>query len=201
MKHVTTPKLSYSKRLSDEEFENLVIRLRQQDTSSVEPLVKDLMRLAVNLAKKNSRAWPQLRDEMLSTALCELVAAVRRAATKLKDNNLKAYVARCIISRIRDCVKYRHLIRIPDHSGLMPVETCAIECARNKSASGNITYDLIDLIYSVAQTEAQRNILILRSQGYTDKETAAKLEMPLTNVNNQRRKMNVRYTEACHSLN
>jgi DNA-directed RNA polymerase specialized sigma subunit len=149
--------------------------LRNGDRSMIQAIIVAYIPLALKLAKNKARIFPGDIDDYISTALYTLVQRVHKP--NLRDNNIGAY--------LNSHIKYA-LMKKSRKNKTLP---------NNIPSKRRVSYEMIELIMKSAQTDKERRILVLRSQGYCDREIAEQLGSNVSEVWRTRQECYKRYKE------
>lgn len=154
--------------------------LRNGDRSMIQAIILAYIPLALKLAKNKARIFPGDVDDYISTALYTLVRCVHKP--NLRDNNIGAY--------LNSHIKYALMKPLRKNKTL----------PSNISSKRRVPYEMIELIMKSAQTDKERRVLVLRSQGYCDREIATQLGCNISEVWRTRQKCYNRYKELENGL-
>lgn len=146
--------------LEEEQVEKLTSRLRAGDFSVTDDLIKCHIPLALELAKRFNNPDRQ------SVALLTLVVSVNKAQTALYDDNIGAYLRRCIYHALqRWCIEDK-TIRVPSSS----IKNRNLKFPHRSIALCDKSRELRELIYNCCETETERRIIQYREYGYSYRE-------------------------------
>lgn len=107
-----TIKIPNCKVLDDEILDSLVTRLRSGDLSVVNDIVEHHIPLALSIVRRRIY-HDHLYDDAVGAVFLRMIKTTRSAATKLKDNNITAFLIRGIQSAIKNQFSTDRTIRVP----------------------------------------------------------------------------------------
>lgn len=190
-------------KVDDDRLTELVQRLRAGDESVHEEIIRGHIRLAINVASRYARFSPAKGEEIASEALYGVTYAVKKARAKLVDDNITAWIVSC-------CHRfaYRFLCResmVPritiwkrkqrglttEVKGVVPLPPSNHLPAKYQQTS----MEVMELITMSAESDLDREIIDLRSQGYNDREIAEKLRVSNSYVARKRAEIRERFEE------
>lgn len=137
-------------------------------------------------------------DDIVSVALLELQEAVTRAATALTDNNIAPYLTVSISRAINKYISENKIITIPAETkrlnGLQDIKVSSIHAKLDIKTTEDAEFSrdakleqalaapdtkgvekIWERLFEIATNDLECEILILKSQGYTNNEVASLL--------------------------
>lgn len=193
---------SIPSRIDEEELERRVIALRSGDTSQVNPICVQMLRLAMSLVA--NFAHPRRTPDLVGTASMTLVEAVNAAATKLSDNNIIPFVSEHINRRLKDMIARDHVVAIPPRT-LRYLRSKGIEAfvpatdsvvglegiARPELPS----LECRDLLAKIVHDDQEKLLLELKAERRTLEEIAGKMGISLSSAQRMRAELRTRFNE------
>lgn len=159
-------------------------------TGQWELLIESHMRLACSIAGRYVRFGGN-SDEMVSAAMLGIVEAVDRFKKgEVDHDNVTGYIIHYIHQHCTRTLQQDCLIPIPRPSRkkiiICPITDAVI--APDEKIS-----ELYEVIESITETEAEKMIVFLRQQGYSDYEIAERLNLVRSTVTRIRQRLLERY--------
>lgn len=178
--------------ISESDLDKLVDRLRSGDATVKESIILGHLRLAVSLARRMIYHHPDQSMQIMSDAMFGVVAAVERSQEKLRDNNITAYIASSIISKIRNGLEKRFIVRIPRSAAMVPF----VSATKFKASAmyGGVE-ELREAIYACAADELEAHILWLRESGHTFEEIATITGKSQTSIQRVLNRIHIRFQD------
>jgi len=159
-------------RIKPEEIKDLLQRIKDGDRSAKDRLIEGHIRLALSLANKFIKKFPQWEDALVSTAISTLVDKAERVeAGVLVDDNVGAYINSCVTFALR------HLVanKIKEENRKLPKATEDI-------VYNEETYNLLleSIMKSSDFSDREKTLMSLRIEGFNDREIAEKFDPPIS---------------------
>lgn len=162
------------------------------------PLVEEL----VNCYLKSTPASRHLRDDMIGAASLALVVAIDSHAGR--DENVKGYAAESIRRAIHveaqeepaigPTARRLSQIRGDDSEDVGKFSRCESDLTQLESPCETVR-DLRDQIEAACESQFDRDVVQLRSEGCTDTEVAARLSVSQPTVMRARKRIETRFDE------
>ena len=185
------------------------------DAGSREELINGHLRLIMKLASIYSNWQPHKAKDILSVALVALIEAVD-SRSEVKDGNLGAWISSKVQFAIRDYLGSDHVIPIPKtsyhrHKELGLIRTpVSLDCTVDHSivdedtitsnriqpeARPEVSIELRDILSQLPADGLESKIIILRMQGFNDREVAEQLGYTPMRICQLRNKMYDRFLQ------
>lgn len=198
-----------------EESLALVAKLRTGDKTVVTKLIEHNIRLAMTIVSYYGRR-SQVED-IVSIALLELTMAVERAAKSLVDDNIGPYLTVSISRAINKFLAEDRLISIPVETkrikGLPDIKVSSINNKLHMDDKDDSFADarkvhfdaalvapdskgtdkIWERLFEITKTDLEREIILLKSQGYTNNEVAALLDEQPSKISRIKSELERRY--------
>jgi len=182
----------------------LVARLRAGDDSVSEEIVRGHVHLAISIASKYARFAPHRAEELVSESVYGIIFAVAKAREKLRDDNIKPWIAACChrfsyrfldrdVATVR---KPRSTIRDERARGedSQPVVVTSLSVSEGRAQRCcRPLADVRDTLSAVVRDEEDATILELREAGYNDREIASRLSVSPAYVSRVRGELRRRF--------
>jgi hypothetical protein len=154
--------------IDQELLERRVISLRLGDTTQINPISVQLMRLVMSLVA--NFAHPKRTPDLIGVALLTLVESVRSAATKLEDNNIIPWVSAHVNRRLSDYIKDDHLVRIPGrtlrHSKrVIELYAHQVDNQLMQSKPDRPSLECMEILNMIVKSDIEKLYIELKSQG------------------------------------
>lgn len=189
--------------LSVEECKELV---RQYSTGIdvKNKLIHGFMRLAFALVGVYARNYPHRGDELLSTALFELVKAINDWPIKKRDDNISAFVSSRVSWACRKALEDRPIVHVPrdtyytrkrrgQETDTLPKTITGVQV--NVKQRKNDVKIIEDILETITKTPFEKEIIRLRVAGYNDTEIASMAGCSQAYVNRIRNRLYERFLE------
>lgn len=176
--------------ISESDLKTLLARLKSGDETVKEAITLGHLRLAVSIARRWTQTHPSQAMQIMSDAMYGVIYAVEHAATKLYDDNITAYIASSVVSKIRNGLEKRFLVRVPRSATIMPFVSATKFKA---SATYGSVAELREVVYSCAANELEAHIMWLRETGHTFEEIATITGKSQTSVQRLLNQIHIRF--------
>lgn len=210
---------SIPKQIPAERLAYLTARIRTGSITQAEreELGRGFIRLALKIAAGYAARRPEKGDDYASAALFGIAHALSTAQEKLTDDNITPWVIANIRRFIRKFYETDHIVRTPARtyahhkskgSELTTTSVVTMDDREINAGANNrkvSTYHRVrntvvggfhafkELLTMSARDHHDREIIRLRSAGYTDVEIAEQLGISKSNVNSRRTEIEARF--------
>lgn len=180
-------------------LEVLLENVRAGDKEAFDKMVLGHTRLAASIVnsyiRKNRIIF--LVDELDSAAREGIVVAVDRIKNgHLSHDNFTGYIIYYIHEYIRKLLNRHFRVHFQQEESFYPFKpiwyTSYLERVSDSYQNFEELVDLLDQLSTITKTDFEKRVIELRSQKYTDRETAEKLNVPETTVARTRHKLKKR---------
>ncbi len=100
-------------RLEADILEQLVIKLRKGDKSTINPIIEGHMRLGVSIAGRYGYKYPTKIDDLIGVMQLALTYSTRIAKYKLTNNVITPYLVSRIHSALLRFIEDDHIVKVP----------------------------------------------------------------------------------------
>ncbi len=210
---------SIPRKIDEGRLAYLTSRIRNGDITpnEREELGRSFIRLALKVASSYAARKPSKADDYSSAALFGIAYALDKAQEKLIDDNITGWVIVNIRRFIRRFYETDHMVRTPsttyhrakaegrqlNSQSVFVVDNRELNAGEGTKTSvlyqrvrvrpsGSI-FELKEMLQLSARDDRDRNILKLRSEGYTDAEIAERMEISTTYVQRKRTEIESRF--------
>lgn len=162
----------------------LVRRHREGDATVRDALISAHYRIAMSIASKYARVWPELKDDLVGEIMLALVASVDRARKALYNDDITPF----LISRLHGAV----CTMIRSHCRRKGKGAAPDRC---KECPNLLELEVLDEIVGPLD-EQDRDIVLLRVEGYTDQEIGEQLGLHTGTVCRRRSRIQNQLTKS-----
>ncbi len=172
---------------------SLLSRVKSNDAAAKEAMIVTHLKLSACIARRYKDKGVDL-PTLISAAYFGVVFAVDRISKGLMSHdNVTGYIIIHIRTMCRQALRHRSAVTAARYS------TVPVHSATEFAIIDTDFVALRDVLDSITQNQCEREIMILRSKGYTDAEVAAHMNMSCSTVRRIRLSLWNRYQKASMS--
>jgi len=197
------------KSLSAEENLELVTKVVAGDKDARERMICGNTAGVISLVDSHIRQFPflaHLRDDLTSAGFTGLVCAVNRLAIDYDPElgDLQDYIVTAVLHEVYQTVEAETTIPIPHATQwrktaagnkIKPLIASSISLDSLTHDHTEQLFDMHDLIMSCCTNDSERTFVEMREAGYTLKEVATQLKMPVSTLGDMKQRIYARVLE------